>query len=149
MTIGSTVNEFGRSYVYMDINLCHLAISVAAGVALFLTSCGDNSTTASTGSISVTTTATPPGSAPARAASDQQVVVQGYKFPPITAAAGSTLTLVNRDLEPHTVTADDGSFGSKPFSASKSAALTVPTSPGSYAFHCKIHPTMHGTLVVQ
>jgi len=43
----------------MDINICHLAISLAAGVALFLTSCGDNSTTASTGSISVTTTATP------------------------------------------------------------------------------------------
>jgi len=149
VTIGSTVNEFGRSSVYMDINICHLAISLAAGVALFLTSCGDNSTTASTGSISVITTATPPGSAPASAASGQQMIVQGYKFPSITAAAGSTLTLVDRDLEPHTVTADDGAFGSKPFSTSKSATLTVPTSPGSYAFHCKIHPTMHGTLVVQ
>jgi len=133
----------------MDINICHLAISLAAGVALFLTSCGDNSTTGSTGSVGVSTAATSGGSSATSATSDQQVVVQGYKFPAITAAAGSTLTLVNRDLEPHTVTANDGSFGSKPFSPSKSATLTVPTSPGSYAFHCKIHPTMHGTLVVQ
>jgi plastocyanin len=77
------------------------------------------------------------------------VVVQGYEFPPISAPAGSTLTLVNRDDEPHSVTADDGTFDVGPFTSTKSATLTVPTTPGSYAFHCRIHPTMHGTLVVQ
>ena len=42
-----------------------------------------------------------------------------------------------------------GTFDVGPFTSTKSATLTVPTTPGSYAFHCRIHPTMHGTLVVQ
>jgi plastocyanin len=27
--------------------------------------------------------------------------------------------------------------------------LTAPTEPGEYAFHCKYHPSMHGTLTVK
>ncbi len=27
--------------------------------------------------------------------------------------------------------------------------LTAPTEPGEYAFHCKYHPSMHGTLIVK
>jgi plastocyanin len=147
------VNELDRALVYTVINFCHLAISVAAGLALLLTSCGDTSTAGSTtGSTSGSTRGgTAPsassGSSTTGGATDE-VVVQGYAFPPITATAGSSLTLVNRDLEPHTVTADDGSFDSHPFTMKKPATLVVPTAPGSYAFHCKVHPTMHGTLVV-
>jgi plastocyanin len=145
------MNESGCLIVFMVINVCHFALSVAAGLALFLTSCGGGtSTSGSTGAAGVTTTAVSaaPGSSTA-GAGDQDIVVQGYKFPPITAAAGSMLTLESRDLEPHTVTADNGSFDSGPFTPKKPATLTVPTAPGSYAFHCKVHPTMHGTLVVQ
>jgi plastocyanin len=78
-----------------------------------------------------------------------EVDVQGYVFPAITTAPGATITLVDLDDEPHTVTADDGSFKAGPFDPKKPAQLVAPATPGSYPFHCEIHPTMHGTLVVQ
>ena len=143
------MNESDLALVFMIINFCHLAISVAAGLALLLTSCGDTSTTASTsGSTRASTAPSASSGSSTTGGSTNEVVVQGYAFPPITATAGSSLTLVNRDLEPHTVTADDGSFDSGPFTMKKQATLTVPAAPGSYKFHCKVHPTMHGTLVV-
>jgi len=144
VTTDRSVNESCGTLVFMVINVCQLAISVAAGVALFLTSCGGSSATSSTG-----TAATATAGSSATGATSQEIVVQGYKFPPITAAAGSTLKLVSKDVEAHTMTANDGTFDSTPFSPDKPTTLTVPTKAGSYPFHCKIHPTMHGTLVVQ
>ena len=82
------------------------------------------------------------------AGSTSEVVVTGYKFPPISAAPGATLKLVDRDDEPHTVTADDGAFRAGPFNPKTPATLVAPTKPGTYPFHCEIHPTMHGALVV-
>lgn len=76
-------------------------------------------------------------------------MVAGYKFPAISAAPGATLKLVDRDDEPHTVTADDGAFRADPFNPRAPGTLVVPTKPGTYPFHCEIHPTMHGALVVQ
>jgi len=136
----------------MVINVCQLAISVAAGVVTFMKSCGGRSATSSTGAgtaATATATATATAGSSATGATSQEIVVQGYKFPPITAAAGSTLKLARKDVEAHTMTANDGTFDSTPFSPDKPTTLTVPTKAGSYPFHCKIHPTMHGTLVVQ
>lgn len=96
--------------------------------AMLITSCGGGSSTS--------------------AAATQTVVVQNYTFPPITAKPGERISLVDRDAEPHTMTADNGSFRVKAFDSSDPGILVVPTKPGSYAFHCEIHSTMHGTLVV-
>ena len=60
---------------------------------------------------------------------------------------GATVTVHNMDGLAHTVTADGGDFDS-PAPAGNST-FTAPTKPGSYPFHCSIHPEMHGTLVVQ
>ena len=78
-----------------------------------------------------------------------EVVVQNYSFPPITIAPGSSVKFVDRDGEPHTVTADDATFSVGPFDSTNPVTLTAPSSPGRYTFHCKIHPTMHGVLVVR
>lgn len=125
-----------------------IAMYIAALGALALTACGDDSSSGSTATPTANPTATPNRTAATSGSSDD-VVVHGYTFPAISAAAGSTLTLTNQDDEPHTVTADDGSFDTDPFTTTKPATLTVPATPGSYAFHCRIHPTMHGTLVVR
>ncbi len=69
-------------------------------------------------------------------------------FPAIDTTPGAQLRFVNRDDEPHTVTADNGSFRIGPFNNKSPEVLVAPTSTGSFAFHCEIHPTMHGTLVV-
>ena len=60
---------------------------------------------------------------------------------------GATVTVHNLDGLAHTVTADGGDFDS-PAPAGNSS-FTAPTKPGSYPFHCSIHPEMHGTLVVK
>ena len=77
------------------------------------------------------------------------LMVAGYKFPPLTVAPGTRISLVDGDDEPHTVTATDGSFNSGTFDKSKPGSLIAPTRPGSYAFTCTVHPSMHGTLVVR
>jgi plastocyanin len=42
----------------------------------------------------------------------------------------------------------DGKF-SKDFDGSEQGTFTAPTQPGEYAFYCKYHPNMKGTLIVK
>lgn len=74
--------------------------------------------------------------------------IEGFEFPEsLTVPAGAEVTVVNADAEPHTVTADDGGFDSG--SVRDEGSFTAPTEPGSYAYHCNVHPTMTATLVVE
>ncbi len=111
--------------------------AVAAPLMVLLVACG-------AGSDGAPAAATQNGPA---AASTYQVT--GYTFGSLTVASGTTLRLADGDAEPHTVTADDGSFDSGAFDNTAAGSLTAPMAPGSYPFHCTIHPSMHGTLVVR
>ena len=66
--------------------------------------------------------------------------------PPV--APGSSVVAANRDAEPHTVTAADGSFDSGPIGSGLAVSFAAPAAPGTYAFVCTIHPSMTGQLVV-
>jgi len=67
----------------------------------------------------------------------------------LTVQPGAGVTVTNDDGAPHTVTADDGhSFGSGTLSQGSSKAISV-SKPGTYPYHCSIHPFMHGTLTVR
>ena len=66
---------------------------------------------------------------------------------PIAIAPGSTVTWTNLDGAPHTVTADDGSWGSSTLGHG-GAYSHVFTSPGTHTYYCAIHPFMKGTVVV-
>lgn len=81
-----------------------------------------------------------------------------FRFDPpnLTVQAGSTILFANVGGKPHTLTADDGSFGTDPVApgaeggrfAGTNATFTV-TKAGTFAFHCEIHPAlMKGTLTV-
>ena len=74
--------------------------------------------------------------------------ISGYAFPALTATPGQTITIADADGEPHSVTADDGSFDSGSFDSMASGTLVAPTKPGTYPVHCSVHPSMHGTLTV-
>lgn len=87
-----------------------------------------------------------------------QVQVQGlltianFTFSPssLTVKAGEIVTINNNDSVPHTVTSDDGvSFSTMTINPGSSATFTAPTKAGSYAYHCNIHKSMTGTIVVQ
>lgn len=68
----------------------------------------------------------------------------------LTVKAGETITVTNNDFTGHSVTADDGSFDTGVLGSGQSGSFTAPTKPGTYAFHCQMHPTiMKGTLIVK
>jgi plastocyanin len=75
--------------------------------------------------------------------------IQNFAFSPnpITIALGSTVTWTNQDGETHTVTADDGSWGSSTLGQGGTCSQVF-TSPGSYTYHCARHHHMTGTVVV-
>lgn len=87
--------------------------------------------------------------APVQAAGANQVTIDGFAFAPatLTVPTGSTVTWTNRDEEPHTVAASDGSFHSPGMGTGATFAHTF-SAPGTFDYVCSIHPMMRGTVVV-
>lgn len=77
------------------------------------------------------------------------VSISDFKFDPasLTVPVGATVTWTNKDEEPHTVAANDGSFHSPGMDTNATYSFTF-TTPGSYDYICSIHPFMTGTVVV-
>lgn len=77
------------------------------------------------------------------------VTILNYAFNPasITVAPGTTVVWTNRDNVAHTVTADDGSWGSGTLAQGGMFSHTF-TTAGTYAYHCAIHPGMTGSVIV-
>jgi plastocyanin len=48
----------------------------------------------------------------------------------------------------HTIVADDGSFSSSYLTAGQTYSYTF-TKAGTYIYHCGIHKTMAGTIIVK
>jgi plastocyanin len=91
-------------------------------------------------------------SEPASAAPAPVVVkISNFKFdaPSITVAAGTTVTWVNQDDDPHTVVSGDKtSFRSKALDTHESFSYTF-AKPGTFGYFCSIHPHMTGVVVVK
>ncbi len=85
---------------------------------------------------------------PAAVAGDA-VSIDNFAFAPATLSirAGGTVTWTNRDEEPHTVAATDGSFHSPGMGTGATYSHAFPTA-GTFDYVCSIHPMMHGTVVV-
>ncbi|MRH89484.1 plastocyanin [Nocardia sp. SYP-A9097] len=77
-----------------------------------------------------------------------QVTISNHMFQtPASVKAGATITVRNDDSDEHTVTATAGGFDTE-VQGKQTVTFTAPTSPGSYDFYCKYHPSMKATLVV-
>jgi plastocyanin len=64
--------------------------------------------------------------------------------------AGDSVRFNNIDGKngvPHSATSDTGLFDTGVFYGS-SRTISAPSTPGTYAYHCVIHPFMHGFLLV-
>ena len=72
-----------------------------------------------------------------------------YSPPTITVVIGvnNTITWINNDNAIHTVT-DIGVFDSGNLGFGQSWSYTF-TTPGTYQYHCTIHPWMTGTVIVK
>jgi plastocyanin len=66
----------------------------------------------------------------------------------VTIRAGDSVTFVNDDDDAHTATADDGTWDSEGLNQRQSWTHAF-AKAGKVAYHCTVHPMMHGTLVVR
>jgi plastocyanin len=120
--------------------------AAAAGLLLVgLTACGgDDDDDAATDDTQADTGDTAAGGA--EGATTYEVTSIAYTD--VEAPAGGTLEIVNDSGAGHTFTADDGEFDVS-YGSGESATVDVPSEPGSYGFHCEIHPSMSATLTAQ
>jgi plastocyanin len=77
------------------------------------------------------------------------IAIQGFEYRPakLTVAPGDTVVWINKDVVPHTATAE-GEFDSGSIGANQSWRY-VAGEKGTYAYDCTFHPNMKGTLVVR
>ena len=93
------------------------------------------------------------GATPPPAVSVNAITIKDFAFSPavLTIKPGTTITWINDDSAPHTVVSDDGApvpFTSARLSTGASFQQTF-TQAGTYPYHCSIHPSMKGTIVVE
>ena len=87
---------------------------------------------------------------PQAAPTTPQVSIDNFIFNPaeITVPVGTTVTWVNRDDVPHTVTADDKQFHSTALDTDDRFTHVFST-PGTYPYFCSVHPHMTGRIIVK
>jgi len=90
---------------------------------------------------------------PVAAAEAPTVVIDNYMFMPVavTIPVGGSVTWINHDGDIHSVAADDGDpamFKSPGLDTDDKFSFTF-TKPGTYLYHCTLHPHMTGKIVVQ
>ncbi len=91
-----------------------------------------------------------PAAANIEPANTNEVIIQNFQFQPatLTVKAGTKVTWVNRDDEPHTATDTDKRFGSKALDTGDSFSTEF-TKPGTYDYYCALHPHMTGKIIVK
>lgn len=89
------------------------------------------------------------GSAGAGASATKSVAIANFKFQPGTlhVKAGTKVDFSNDSKVTHTATRA-GAFDTGRIAPGKSILVKF-TQKGTFAYHCTIHPFMHGTIVVE
>jgi plastocyanin len=94
-----------------------------------------------------------PSTPSASSGSGNTITIKNFAFDPstLTVKTGTVVTWMNQDGATHALASDAGSpaaFSSDPLSPGTSYTFTF-TQPGTYPYHCSIHPSMKGTIIVQ
>jgi plastocyanin len=92
----------------------------------------------------------PPAAPKVVAAASGGVTIKDFSFGPksLTISVGDSVGWTNQGPTAHTATARAGEFDSGLLDAGKSFSHTF-TKAGTYAYYCKPHPFMTGTIVVR
>jgi len=85
----------------------------------------------------------------AQASRAQKVSIVNFAFRPgkLTVASGTSVTFANTSSAPHTATRA-GSFDTGRIGPGSSKTVKF-SRKGTFAYHCMIHPSMHGKIVVR
>ncbi len=75
------------------------------------------------------------------------VEIRAFSFSPqrTVASPGDTIVWINRDIVPHTVTANGGMWRSHALEEGQSWEMVVEEN-GNYSYFCEFHPHMTGVL---
>jgi plastocyanin len=78
------------------------------------------------------------------------IVINGYEYSPsvLTIAPGTTVTWVNEDETPHTVTENGKIFRSAALDTGDRFSYTF-AQAGEFTYYCTLHPMMVGKIVVK
>lgn len=78
-----------------------------------------------------------------------RVEIQSFAFVParIAVQVGDVVEWTNRDLAPHTASANDGKWTTATLKSGASGRF-IATSAGTLAYFCAFHPQMKGLIVV-
>jgi plastocyanin len=81
---------------------------------------------------------------------DPEVDIHGNTFDPasLTIRSGEHVHFNNHDGVAHTATSDTGAFDTGNIAGGASGSAQFDRA-GTFPYHCKIHPSMKGTIVVQ
>lgn len=91
-----------------------------------------------------------PSNTPSAPQSGNAITIQNFAFSPATinVKVGDTVTWTNRDSAPHQIASDSGSELSSSTLSNGATYSHTFTSAGTYAYHCAIHTSMKGSVVV-
>jgi plastocyanin len=91
-----------------------------------------------------------PAPAAAKGAARPQVVIDHHVYTPaaLVVPVGTTVTWVNRDEDPHTVTSEASLFTSSGLETDEAYSRTF-TKPGTYVYFCALHPLMRAKVIVR
>jgi plastocyanin len=67
---------------------------------------------------------------------------------PIRITAGDSVTWTNNTSLTHTATSDSGAWDTGNINAGATSAAIVFSTPGTFPYHCAIHPSMTGSIIV-
>ena len=87
--------------------------------------------------------------APVTTGTGNSITIENFAFNPsdLTISAGTTVTWTNNQNVQHTVTFDDGS-SDVTIGPGQTIEKTFSTA-GEYTYHCAIHPSMKGKIIVK
>jgi plastocyanin len=122
------------------------SIALAAGSLLLL------ALAVACGSSNMPTTPSPvPGGGAANVTITITGMNGGQSFSPSPASipAGQTVAWRNADSITHTATADNGAFDTGSISPGATSSPITMGTAGSFGYHCRIHPSMVGTVTAQ
>lgn len=86
---------------------------------------------------------------PSPAGAPAEILIKDFKYQGAeTVSAGAEITVINEDVEAHTITADNGNAFDAVIKVG-TGTFTAPEEPGTYPYHCIFHGNMNGTLIVK
>jgi plastocyanin len=118
-------------------------LAVATLLLLGLAACGSDDPADDGSSQGTTTTAAQGGEG------GSAITIENTAFAPATlrVSAGTKVTVENKDAGGHTWTADEGDLFDEALSGGATASHTFDDA-GTFGYHCEIHSSMTGTVVV-